>query len=84
MGAQLNEWFVIARPVIPDTKSDRQECPTFCPSRPALVAGRDRLAKINERLKLGKPGRALNGDLWVLQSPDQKCDLERDGEDKAE
>lgn len=44
----------------------------------------DRLAKINERLKLGKPGRALNGDLWVLQSPDQKCDLERDGEDKAE
>ena len=25
----------------------------------------DRQAKINERLKLGKPGRALNGDLWV-------------------
>ena len=25
----------------------------------------DRPAKINERLKLGKPGRALNGDLWV-------------------
>ena len=25
----------------------------------------DRLAKINERPKLGKPGRALNGDLWV-------------------
>ena len=28
----------------------------------------DRLAKINERLKLGKPGRALNGDLWVALS----------------
>lgn len=24
-----------------------------------------RLAKINERLKLGMLGRALNGDLWV-------------------
>lgn len=29
----------------------------------------DRLAKLNERLKLGKPGRALNGDLWVVLPP---------------
>lgn len=27
---------------------------------------RARLAKINERLKLGVWGRALNGDLWVF------------------
>lgn len=41
----------------------------FVPLLPAenTFGGRssDRLAKINERLKLGKPGRALNGALWV-------------------
>ncbi len=35
------------------------------------MAGRDRLAKINERLKLGKPGRALNGDLWVFDAKER-------------
>ena len=38
----------------------------FLPSE-ASVGGRtkDRLAKINERLKLGMPRKALNGRLWV-------------------
>jgi hypothetical protein len=60
-----HEWPIYPKPDIPGRLPERLLRPTFCPPMLALVAGLNAcLAKINERLKLGMPGRALNGDLW--------------------